>query len=74
MRTGKRLDDRLALFTYIERCRSNISPDFPIEEARMGITWIWGIAFNIAMIAYGWSLFYKIHIAFPIIMNFARKF
>ncbi|KAI7861236.1 major facilitator superfamily domain-containing protein [Spinellus fusiger] len=36
---------------------------FPIERARMSITWIWGIAFNIAMIIYGWLL----HLKAPII-------
>ncbi|CEP12283.1 hypothetical protein [Parasitella parasitica] len=50
--------------------RGNLDPEFPIENARMGFTWIWGIVFNIAMIAYGWSLFYKVHLAIPIIINF----
>ncbi|KAI7870105.1 major facilitator superfamily domain-containing protein [Mucor mucedo] len=57
-----------------KNANSNIPEDFPIKEARMGITWIWGIAFNVAMIAYGWSLFYKIHIAVPIILNFILSF
>ncbi|KAG1107328.1 hypothetical protein G6F42_016406 [Rhizopus arrhizus] len=51
--------------------RGNLDPDFPIESARMGFTWIWGIAFSVAMIAYGWCLFYKVHIAIPIMLNFA---
>ncbi|KAI7871673.1 major facilitator superfamily domain-containing protein [Spinellus fusiger] len=42
---------------------SNMDPSFPIERARMSITWIWGIAFNIAMIIYGWLL----HLKAPII-------
>ncbi|KAL9550839.1 hypothetical protein MBANPS3_004546 [Mucor bainieri] len=50
--------------------RGNLDPDFPIESARMGFTWIWGIAFSITMIAYGWCLFYKVHIVIPIALNF----
>ncbi|KAL0078829.1 chloramphenicol resistance protein [Phycomyces blakesleeanus] len=43
--------------------RGNMDPSFPIERARMSITWIWGIAFNIAMIIYGWLLHIKAPIA-----------
>ncbi|KAI7904427.1 major facilitator superfamily domain-containing protein [Cokeromyces recurvatus] len=49
--------------------RGNIDSEFPVENARMGITWIWGIAFNIALILYGWCLYLKVHIAIPIIIN-----
>jgi hypothetical protein len=50
--------------------RGNLPPTFPIEEARMGIALIWGVSFSAAMILYGWSLHYKLHIAIPIVMNF----
>ncbi|KAL7312101.1 hypothetical protein PS15m_007902 [Mucor circinelloides] len=61
------------LINMDEKCtkRGNLDPDFPIESARMGFTWIWGIAFSVAMIAYGWCLFYKVHIAIPVMLNFA---
>ncbi|KAF1797826.1 major facilitator superfamily domain-containing protein [Mucor lusitanicus] len=54
--------------------RGSLDPDFPIESARMGFTWIWGIAFSVAMIAYGWCLFYKVHIAVPITLNFLLSY
>lgn len=50
--------------------RHNIAPEFPLEKARMGITWIWGVAFNVAMILYGWCPHYKAHISLPILLNF----
>lgn len=70
----KKLDSIVACSTDTSAIyRGNLDPDFPIESARMGFTWIWGIAFSVAMIAYGWCLFYKVHIAIPIMLNFACK-
>ncbi|OAD06788.1 hypothetical protein MUCCIDRAFT_138979 [Mucor lusitanicus CBS 277.49] len=57
-----------------EKYTRSLDPDFPIESARMGFTWIWGIAFSVAMIAYGWCLFYKVHIAVPITLNFLLSY
>ncbi|CAO3609395.1 unnamed protein product [Mucor fragilis] len=59
-----------------EKCikRGSLDPDFPIESARMGFTWIWGIAFSVAMVAYGWCLSYKVHIAIPIALNFLLSY
>ncbi|KAI8642182.1 putative MFS transporter [Parasitella parasitica] len=54
--------------------KGSLDPEFPIENARMGFTWIWGIVFNIAMIAYGWALFYKVHLAIPIAINFVLSY
>ncbi|KAI8970430.1 major facilitator superfamily domain-containing protein [Mycotypha africana] len=54
--------------------RGSLDPDFPIERARLGVTWIWGLLFNIFMICYGWCLFYKLHIAIPISINFILSY
>ncbi|KAI8380282.1 major facilitator superfamily domain-containing protein [Blakeslea trispora] len=51
-----------------------LHPDFPIEKARMGNLWIYAIVFNMALIGYGWSLYYKVHMAVPIILNFTTSF
>ncbi|KAI9485264.1 MAG: major facilitator superfamily domain-containing protein [Benjaminiella poitrasii] len=49
--------------------RGNMDSEFPVEKARMGVTWIWGVAFNVALIVYGWCLHFKVHIAVPIVIN-----
>ncbi|KAI8077242.1 MFS transporter [Gilbertella persicaria] len=54
--------------------REKIDPEFPIEKARMGVTWIWGIAFNIFMIVYGWCLQQQVHMAIPIVINFLMSY
>ncbi|KAL9542072.1 hypothetical protein PS6_009986 [Mucor atramentarius] len=54
--------------------RSDLDPEFPIEKARLGLVWYFGIAFNVLLVAYGWSLYYKVHMAIPIVINFALAF
>ncbi|RCI01913.1 hypothetical protein CU098_006809 [Rhizopus stolonifer] len=56
-----------------KRERHNLDPEFPIEKARMGNVWIYGILFNIGMIAYGWTLHYRVNLAVPIILNFVTS-
>ncbi|GAN08549.1 conserved hypothetical protein [Mucor ambiguus] len=52
--------------------RSDLDPEFPIEKARLSLAWYFGIAFNVLLIAYGWCLYCQVHIAIPIVINFAR--
>ncbi|KAI8373550.1 major facilitator superfamily domain-containing protein [Choanephora cucurbitarum] len=54
--------------------RAKIDPEFPIEKARMEITWIWGIIFNIFMVVYGWCLHQRVHIAIPLVINFILSY
>lgn len=54
--------------------RGKLAPEYPIESARMGITWIYGIVFNILVVVYGWCVFCKVHISVPIIINFVLGF
>ncbi|KAK4514264.1 uncharacterized protein ATC70_001855 [Mucor velutinosus] len=54
--------------------RSDLDPEFPIEKARLSLAWYFGIAFNVLLIAYGWCLYYKVHMAIPIIISFALAF
>lgn len=50
--------------------KSHLDPKFPIEKARLGLVWYFGITFNVLLIAYGWCLQYKVHMAIPIVLNF----
>ncbi|KAG1052908.1 hypothetical protein G6F43_004976 [Rhizopus delemar] len=50
--------------------RKNIDPEFPIEAARLNLTWIWGIAFSLFTSAYGWCVQFHVHIAAPLTMAF----
>lgn len=53
--------------------RSDLDPEFPIEKARLSIAWYFGISLNVLLIAYGWCLYYKVHMAIPIVINFACR-
>lgn len=53
--------------------RKNIDPEFPIEAARLNLTWIWGIAFSLFTSAYGWCVQFHVHIAAPLTMAFFSK-
>ncbi|ORE01237.1 MFS general substrate transporter [Rhizopus microsporus var. microsporus] len=50
--------------------RKNLDPEFPIEAARLNLTWIWGVAFSLFTSAYGWCLQLKVNIAVPLTMTF----
>ncbi|CAO3610840.1 unnamed protein product [Mucor hiemalis] len=57
-----------------------LNSEFPIERARLEITWLYWIFFNASLIAYGWSVQYKIHVAVPemfiflVGLNYASSF
>ncbi|KAI9281521.1 major facilitator superfamily domain-containing protein [Sporodiniella umbellata] len=50
--------------------RKSIDPNFPIEAARLNLTWIWGIAFSIFITTYGWCVQMHVHLAVPLTMAF----
>ncbi|KAF1797118.1 major facilitator superfamily domain-containing protein [Mucor lusitanicus] len=54
--------------------RNDLDPEFPIEKARLSLAWYFGIGFNVLLVAYGWCLYYKVHMAIPIVINFALAF
>ncbi|KAI9337094.1 major facilitator superfamily domain-containing protein [Pilaira anomala] len=74
--SGKTLDWQFkktskALGTYEKYMQGHkIDLDFPIEQVRMGTTWISGVIFSASMIAYGWCFQYKVHLAIPIVLTF----
>ncbi|PHZ11529.1 putative MFS transporter [Rhizopus microsporus ATCC 52813] len=61
---------RSYLSTKGEGSRKNLDPEFPIEAARLNLTWIWGVAFSLFTSAYGWCLQLKVNIAVPLTMTF----
>ncbi|CEP12498.1 hypothetical protein [Parasitella parasitica] len=54
--------------------KSDLDPNFPIEKARLGLVWYFGIPFNILLIVYGWCLHFEVHMAVPIFLNFILAF
>lgn len=47
--------------------------DFPIEHARLRTLWIHAILFNVLFVVYGWMLYFKIHLAFVLSIQFVCK-
>lgn len=72
--SGKILNWRYQKTTQRLGCENNVGGtlnlEFPIEQTRLEITWIYWIAFNASLIIYGWSVYYGIHIAVPEIFMF----
>lgn len=59
---------RLMQFHYSED-----NHDFPIEHARLRTLWIHAILFNVLFVVYGWMLYFKIHIAIVLSIQFVCK-
>ncbi|CAO3701068.1 unnamed protein product [Rhizopus stolonifer] len=54
--------------------RKAIDPNFPIEAARLNLTWIWGIAFSLFTTTYGWCVQMHVHMAVPLTMAFLMTY
>ncbi|KAI8377841.1 major facilitator superfamily domain-containing protein [Radiomyces spectabilis] len=49
--------------------RGDLHPDFPIEKARMNLTWVWGLLCSIILLLYGWMLHIKVHLAVSLFLH-----
>lgn len=65
--TGKFLD-----FEYrrAKKSHTGAPEDFPLERARLRSMWITSGIQCLAVLAFGWTLQYKVHIAVPIVCSF----
>ncbi|RCH84348.1 hypothetical protein CU098_007592, partial [Rhizopus stolonifer] len=54
--------------------RKAIDPNFPIEAARLNLTWVWGIAFSLFTTTYGWCVQMQTHMAVPLTMAFLMTY
>lgn len=59
---------RLMQFHYTDE-----NHDFPIEHARLRTLWTHAMLFNVLFVVYGWMLYFKIHIAIVLSIQFIRK-
>ncbi|KAI8086461.1 major facilitator superfamily domain-containing protein [Halteromyces radiatus] len=63
----KRLAKKMGMEDH-ELKRGKMPLEFPLEQARMNFTWVYGIFFCMAMITYGWCL--EIKIPLPLVLVF----
>ncbi|KAM3582225.1 hypothetical protein VKS41_005656 [Umbelopsis sp. WA50703] len=47
-----------------------LTPEFPLEYARLRLSWIYILFFNVVLIVYGWCLHVKAHLAIVLILHF----
>jgi hypothetical protein len=50
-----------------------MEPSFPIERARLGMTYYWGFLYDALLIGYGWALKYKLPLPVPLTLCFMSK-
>ncbi|KAI9287228.1 major facilitator superfamily domain-containing protein [Umbelopsis sp. AD052] len=47
-----------------------LTPEFPLEYARLRLAWIHALVFNITLVIYGWCLYVKAHLAIILVLHF----
>ncbi|RAO65763.1 uncharacterized protein BHQ10_001775 [Talaromyces amestolkiae] len=58
----------------IDRKRGDDLTNFPIEKARLQLTFLWSIVLALAFLGYGWALNYKAPLAVPLVISFLMGF
>ncbi|GAB5585730.1 hypothetical protein Unana1_00630 [Umbelopsis nana] len=50
--------------------KGKLTPEFPLEYARLRLAWIHVLVFNVVLIVYGWCLYVKAHLAIILVLHF----
>ncbi|KUL91527.1 hypothetical protein ZTR_01823 [Talaromyces verruculosus] len=58
----------------IDRKRGDDLTNFPIEKARLQLTFLWSSILAITFLGYGWALNYKAPLAVPLVLSFIMGF
>uniref|UniRef100_A0A093XTE4 Quinidine resistance protein 2 n=2 Tax=Talaromyces marneffei TaxID=37727 RepID=A0A093XTE4_TALMA len=58
----------------IDRKRGDDLTNFPIEKARLQLTFLWSSILAATFLGYGWALNYKAPLAVPLVMSFIMGF